>query len=122
MDERQIAHAGDEFKSRVREVVAFLLTDFGFAPAVDESVKYSHRLTFRNAARNQLVEILNAFHGYDYGFELTIRPASGPRLLDGRNMVYFKLKEDQEPGFSFLADAARELRAFLETEHGAEQR
>lgn len=117
MDEREIAKAGDEFKSRVQGLFGFLVEEFGFEPAVDESGTNTHRLVFRNESRDQLVEVLNAFHGADYGFEVNIHPASGPRSLDDRRMIYHKLKEEQEAGFPFLAEAAQTLRSLLQAGH-----
>lgn len=116
MDEREIAQAGDEFKTLVRETFTFLTGEFGFEPPIDESDAHRHCLVFRNGLRDQRVEVLNAFHGYDYGFEVNVQPASGPRLLDDRNLVYCKAKEEQQPGFGFLREAALTLRAFLESE------
>lgn len=119
MDEREIAHAGDEFKSRVRDQFGFLVADFGFEPAVDESEATTHRLTFRNIPRDQRVEVLNAFHPCDYGFEVDLYRASEPRRVADRNMIYHKLKEDQQPGFGFLGEAADALRTILEARRAA---
>ncbi len=119
MDEREIANAGDEFKSRVRGLFGFLVEEFGFEPSVDESGPYTHRLVFRSESRDQLVEVLNTFHGVDYGFEVNIHPVSGPRPLDDRRMIYHKLKEEQEAGFPFLAKAAEALRSLLQAGHAA---
>lgn len=119
MNEREIANAGHEFKTRVRETFGFLVEEFGFEPAVDQSTAYAHRLLYRNGARDQLVEVLNAFHGIDYGFEVNLYLASGPRSVGDRNMVYCKVKEDQELGFPFLADAAQKVRSVLDDAHPA---
>lgn len=119
MNEREIAERGDEFKSRVRDLFAFLVEDLGFEPAEDESGPHAHRLTFRNGRRGQVVEVVNAFHGIDYGFEVVVHPAEGPRPIDHRTMVYSKVKEEQEAGFPFLAEAARHLRSWLQAGHGA---
>lgn len=113
MTEREIAAAGDDFKRRVRLAFAFLVKEFGFDPAVDESGEYSHRLVFRSASRDQSVTISNAFHPVDYGFEVSIDTISSPGGIDDRNIVYFKLKEEQEAGFPFLAEAAQALGALL---------
>jgi hypothetical protein len=51
MDEREIAHAGDQFKALVRETFSFLTRDFGFEASVDESDTYTYRLAFRNYSR-----------------------------------------------------------------------
>jgi hypothetical protein len=117
MNEREIANAGHEFKARVQEAFGFLVTEFGFEPAIDRSSVYAHRLLFKNDARDQVVEVLDAFHGIDYGFEVNVHLASGPRQIDDRRMVYAKEKEDQEPGFPFLGEAAQKLRSMLQ-EHG----
>ncbi|MCW8195600.1 hypothetical protein F6455_12450 [Proteobacteria bacterium 005FR1] len=116
MNEHSIAESGDEFKEQVRTRFAFLTTEFGFEPALDESSAYSHRLTFRNLHSNQLVEVVNAFHGVDYGFEVNIHLASHSRLLDQRNMVYYQLKEDQDVEFAYLAEAVEKLRSVLQDE------
>lgn len=112
MNEHDIAETGDQFKSRVREIFGFLV-DLGFEAAEDESSVYAHRLTFRNLKSDQLVEVVNAFHGVDYGFEINIHSASGPRLFDQRNMVYYCLKEEQDADFTFLAKAADKLHSVL---------
>lgn len=114
MNEHSIAASGHEFKAQVMEHFAFLQKEFGFEPALDESSAYTHRLTFRNPHSDQLVEVLNAFHGVDYGFEVNIHLASSSRLLDQRNMVYYRLKEEQDGEFSYLAEAAETLRSVLQ--------
>lgn len=113
MNEQSISELGQEFKAKVKESFGFLQDDFGFESAVDESSTYAHRLTFRSVQRNQLVEVVNAFHGIDYGFEINIHSASGPRSLDQRNMVYYRLKEEQDIGFAFLTESAEKLRTAL---------
>lgn len=119
MNEREIANAGDEFKARVADQFGFLVSEFGFEPGVDESSRYSHRLVFRNAVCNQLVEVVNAFHPVDYGFEVNVHPAEGPRPTDDRQTVYYKLKEAQQAGFPFIAEAAQQLRALLEADRAS---
>lgn len=116
MNERSIAERGDEFKAQVRERFAFLVKEFDFEAALDESSEYAHRLTFRNLKRNKLVEVVNAFHGVDYGFEVNIHLALGRRLLDQRNMVYYRLKEQQDSEFEYLEGAAEKLRIVLSNE------
>ncbi len=116
MNERDIANAGDEFEARVREAFEFLVKEFGFDRGVDESGNYSHRLVFRSTAQDRIVTISNAFHPVDYGFEVVIDRIANPREGDDRNVVYFKLKEDQAPGFLFLAEAAQQLRALLHSQ------
>lgn len=113
MNEQSISELGREFKAKVRKSFGFLQDDFDFESAVDESTAYAHRLTFKSVQRNQLVEVVNAFHGIDYGFEVNIHSASGPRSLDQRNMVYYRLKAEQDIGFAFLTESAEELRAAL---------
>ena len=119
MTEREIAAAGDDFKGRVRAAFAFLVEEFGFEPGVDVSGDYSHRLVFRCISRDRVVTISNAFHPVDYGFEVAIDTISSPRGIDDRNILYFKLKEEQEAGFPFLAEAAQALGSLLRSEHAA---
>jgi hypothetical protein len=58
------------------------------------------------------VEVLNAFHGYDYGFEVNIYNTAHPSYPDGK-MIYHKLKESQDSSFSFVLEGAKVLRTQL---------
>lgn len=116
MNEQQISAAADEFKARVRTVFSFMESDYGFEPAADESGRYSHRLVFRCRARDQVVTIANAYHPVDYGFEVVLDSITDPSGVDDREIVFFKFKDEQEPGFPFLAEAAEALRARLRAE------
>lgn len=113
MNERELSASGSDFKARVRVAFEFLVEEFGFEPGMDESGQYSHRLVYRNPARDQAVAVANAFHPVDYGFEVAVDSICNPRGLDDRTLVYVKFKEDQAPGYPFLAEAAEQLRTFL---------
>jgi hypothetical protein len=107
MEAREIAQREIEFKSLVREAFAFLVTEFGFDSATDESSAYRHRLIYKYPDTGQVVEVLNAIHGYDYGFEVNVH---APALGRSKEMIYYKLKEDQNPDLAFISEGAEALR------------
>lgn len=64
------------------------------------------------------VEVLNAWHPYDYGFEVNYY--SDKNLLDVVNdkmkthdIVYYRLKEEQDRSLHFIHEGAVALEAFL---------
>jgi len=111
MEVKEIVQREVEFKSLVRGIFGFLVTEFGFGHATDESGKWSHILVFRHPETCQEVRVTNAFHGYDYGFDVSVSTARFGRLF--RKMVYFRLKEKQDSGFSFVLESAKELQSAL---------
>jgi hypothetical protein len=60
-----------------------------------------------------VVEVLNAIHGYDYGFEVNVH---APALGRSKEMIYYKPKEDQHPDLAFISEGAEALRIAM---HGA---
>jgi hypothetical protein len=111
METHKIVQREIEFKSLVREVFGFLVTEFGFASATDESGEWSYRLVFRHPETYQKVDVTNAFHGYDYGFDVSVCTARFGRSF--RKMVYHRLTEKQDSSFSFVLEGAKELQSVL---------
>jgi hypothetical protein len=111
MESREIVQREAEFRFLVREVFGFLVTEFGFSPAVEEDGEYRYCLNFRHPETRQSVMVLNAFHGNDYGFEVNI--TEPPEHIYYSKMLYYKLKEKQDSKFLFVFEGAKVLRTQL---------
>jgi hypothetical protein len=116
MDSSEIAKNGPQFISKTKEAFTFLTTNFNYGEPTDESglSKYRHILVYRNKASLHIIEVLNAYHPVDYGFEVNFYHSEADRKNRKKTeMVYYKLKEDQNPDLKFIEEGATKLKDFL---------
>lgn len=107
------------FERIVEREYRFLVEDYGFgAPEiVSKEEEYRDRIIF--ATSKAAAEVLNAYHGVDYGFEVNYYPdkrriGNAGDDLSASEMVYYKLKEKQDTEGEFIREGAIALRKFLE--------
>jgi hypothetical protein len=107
-----------DFERKVKAEFQFLVNDLLFPrPGVASNPEdYRDRIIYYK--NDTAVEILNAWHPSDYGFEVNdynnkaMLQAPG-NDLSAREMVYFKVKEEQDIQFQFIEEGAGTLRQFL---------
>lgn len=107
MDANEIVQLGPEFERKVIEGFAFLVSDLGFdAPVIrSDPKKYRHTVEYVHAAQNKRLELENAYHPIDYGFEIKLYEADGTC-----RQLFHVLQQDQDRAFQFLVTAAQTLR------------
>ena len=98
----------------------FLVEEYGYDAPVFASKEEEYRDRVIYATSESAIEVLNAYHGVDYGFEVNYYPDKG-RLgnagddLSAREMVYYRLKEEQDAEGNFIREGATALKAFLQS-------
>jgi hypothetical protein len=92
----------------------FLVTVFGYGKPVHTKSGYSDSITFKNESSNRTVQVYNAYHPVDYGFEINILNTSAANRNIAKEMVYYKPKEDQDQYQDYIAGAAE----FLKNNYG----
>ena len=114
MIEQEIARTGAAYKAEVIRLFGFLVTEYGCAPPIDADGQYRHGLAYRCPARNTTIVFHNAYHPVDYGFEISLYPGDGPWRAADRDMLFFVLKADQDPGLGFHEAGVPALRTALD--------
>ena len=98
------------FISKSTELFHFLVTEFGFNSPVHQKSEQPNGVVIRDVIEYEkdgfTVQLLNAYHPRDYGFELNITPAS----IEKKELFAFVLKEDQDVEQSYLEGVASRLR------------
>jgi hypothetical protein len=106
------------FENKVKTEFKYLVNEFLFSNPIilRKDDEYRDRLLYTKD--NIAIEILNAWHPSDYGFEVNYYSDRG--LLNMTNdriqtheMVYYKLKEEQNEDLSFIEEGAKILKKFL---------
>ena len=59
------------------------------------------------------VEIVNAYHPVDYGFEINLSETYSSGEPKNKNMIFNCLKEDQHEDLTFVEEGAKALQAVL---------
>ena len=106
-----------DFEDKVKAEFNYLVTTFGFSEpdVLNNEQEYRDRLVY---TKDKIaIEVLNAWHPSDYGFEVNFYPDR--KLLDIKGdhiitheMVYYKVKEKQS-NLSFIEEGAKELERVL---------
>lgn len=110
----------NNFLNNSLQFFSFLVHELGYQnPKIkeegnDDYITYDE-ITFENRNINRLVMVCNAYHPNDYGFEINIYDLSqGDELhgdnLPNREMIYYKLKEDQDVSQSYIEKAASTIK------------
>ena len=106
------------FEYKVIDEFSYLVNEFGFSKPVILSKKNEYRDRLVYFKDKVAIEISNSWHPSDYGFEVNVYPDRS--LLDVPNdsnpnheMVYYKIKEQQNKSLSFITEGAKSLRNFL---------
>lgn len=94
---------------------AFLETEYSYEKPVNESnsENYRHVLVYRNKGSANIIEILNAYHPYDYGFEINLYLSNENRENRIKEMIYYKPKENQDRDLQLIKAGAEKLKNFL---------
>lgn len=106
------------FEREVARQFKFLVNDFHFSGPVFLSRKEEYRDRVVYLQNDTAVEVLNAWHPADYGFEVnyypdkTILESAGSKAA-AREIIYFRLKEQQDREMMFILDGAQALKGFL---------
>lgn len=107
------------FEQIVEREYRFLVDeyDYGAPQFVSNKEHYRDRVIY--ATSETAVEVLNAYHGFDYGFEVNYYPdkrrlGNAGDDLSAREMVYYRLKEEQDAEGGFIREGAAALKAFLQ--------
>ena len=106
------------FEREVEKQFEFLVDDFSFSGPVflSSKEKYSDRVVY--SRDDTAVEVLNAWHPADYGFEVnyysdkTVLETAGSNAA-AREIIYFRLKEQQDGEMTFIRDGALTLKGYL---------
>ena len=113
--EEQYESKRRNFVDKVYLYFDFLTQKYGYEqPSHIESKQGNGTVTcdkieFTNRARNRKISLVNAYHPYDYGFEIDFYDLTKANPLEHQQMVYYVLKEDQDIEQSYLPEAARVL-------------
>ena len=106
------------FETKVKTEFIYLVNEFSYSEPqlLNNEKEYRDRLLYTK--ENKAVEILNAWHPNDYGFEVNYYADCS--LVNTANdniptheMIYYKLKEEQDANLSFVAEGAEKLKKFL---------
>lgn len=104
----------DKFVKEVTAHFRYLTGEFGFSKPVLSRGEYSDTFTYENPRMGRTVTIHNAYHPVDYGFEFNVynlelgKEISGDHLKNHK-MLRFVLKENQDPGQSYIRGVAEEI-------------
>lgn len=99
------------FKTNSLKEFTFLSTNFNLnQPSIKEYKQENgtitrDEITFSNSSLK--VEISNSYHPVDYGFEIKVT------TNNKKELVYFKLKEEQDLEQTYLKEASNKLKAYL---------
>lgn len=69
-------------------------------------------LMYNNKKLNKSIRISNQYHPVDYGFEINIFPFDNYNVDKGE-MLFFKLKENQDIEQNYLIEMAEELKQYI---------
>ena len=110
----------EAFEQIVEREYRFLVDEYGFGAPEFVSNKKHYRDRVIYATSEAAVEVLNAYHGVDYGFEVNYYPNKSRLGNAGddpsaREMVYYRLKEEQDAEGNFIREGATALKAFLQS-------
>jgi len=106
------------FEREVEKQFEFLVDDFSFSGPVFLSSKEKYRDRVVYSLDDTAVEVLNAWHPADYGFEVnyypdkTVLETAGSKA-SAREIIYFRLKEQQDGEMTFIRDGALALKGYL---------
>ncbi len=104
----------DNFVKEVTAHFRYLTDELGYPEPVLSRDAYSDMFTYENLPVSRTVKIHNAYHPVDYGFEFNVynlelgKETSGDHLKNHK-MLRFVLKEDQDPGQSYIRGVAEEI-------------
>lgn len=104
-----VTRAGFLIKSL--EVFEFLLTEFNFKSPIHVEAELSDKIEYVNN-KGIVVQLYNAYHPVDYGFEINIINQAFPI---SEQMIYDKPKEQQDCNHEYLGDAAITLKHKLKS-------
>ena len=88
----------------------FLVSEFGFGEPIHIDTEYRDDIEYKNESVGRMIQIANAYHGYDYGYEINIFNTSQSNKNEKVKMVYYKLKEDQDYTQDYIPQSAEILK------------
>lgn len=98
-----------DFLNKVEQEFAYLVSEFGYREpeAVEAHAPlFRDKVVYVSEAAQRKVEIMNAYHPYDYGFEVNIHD-----LRTGETTILdHVLRADQDADLAFVARVAGRLR------------
>ena len=115
MESNEIYHLGSAFERKVITIFKFLIAQGFNDPEIKSNAKtYVHKVVYWHPKKQLHVEIINAYHPVDYGFEINLSETYSGGELKNKTMVFNCLKEDQRDDLSFLEAGASALHTALE--------
>lgn len=109
MSREDVRRRHHDFLDRVKREFAYLVSDFGYGePDATESDAplFRDTVVYANPAARRKIEILNAYHPYDYGYEINVHDLQSGKTV----MVDHVLRDDQDSALDFVARTAKRLR------------
>lgn len=95
---------------------SFLTSEFGYGQPLHKAYQQENGaitrddISYENPAAGRVVLITNAYHPYDYGFEMNVRRLDTALSWEDKQMLYYVLKENQDLEQSFIESAAQLLK------------
>jgi|KBSSwiStaDraftv2_1062776.scaffolds.fasta_scaffold326706_2 hypothetical protein len=97
------------FRDEVLQHFQFLVSDLGYEEPLYSALQYSDTFRYCNKKIDRYVEVSNAYHPNDYGFEIAVGAISTSQAESPKLLLY-KLKEEQNISQDYIMDLARKLR------------
>jgi hypothetical protein len=108
------------FIENTRKCFMFLVKDFGYSEPIykfyqqENGTIIEDEFRFENIIVDRLLIVSNAYHPYDYGFEVNFYRPSVASSYEHREMRIYIKKEEQDLEQTYIEQAAIELRKYRE--------
>lgn len=106
VENQEIKELKKPFEELVKKEYSFLTENYGFekAKVTSNPEEFMHCVIYLHEEKQIQLDVVNAFHDFDNGFEITLHDLNSPGSHG--KILYHKTKEDQDPGMEFVVNGA----------------